>query len=71
VLLGAERTGWHHKRNDYWLDGNGRDLRLVGTRYEKEGRGGGVDKGDQSPLRSPYSCRDGVPPSDDKVMVTA
>ena len=49
---GHERTGRGHERNDYWLDENGSDLRLVRTRYEKERRGGGVDKGDRSPLRS-------------------
>jgi hypothetical protein len=59
---GHERTGRGHERNDYWLGGNGSDLRLVRTRYEKERRGGGVGKGDRSPLRSPYSCQDGVPP---------
>jgi hypothetical protein len=57
---GHERTGRGHERNDYWLDENGSDLRLVRTRYEKKRRGGEVDKGDRSPLRSPYSCRDGV-----------
>ena len=62
-LRGHERTGRGHERNDYWLDGNGSDLRLVRTScYEKKRRGGGVDKGDRSPLRSRYSCRDGVLP---------
>jgi hypothetical protein len=57
---GHERTGRGHERNDYWLDENGSDLRLVRTRYE-ERWGGGVAEGDRSPLRSPYSCRDDVP----------
>ena len=61
-LRGHERTGRGHERNDYWLDENESDLRLVRTRYEKERTGGGDDKGDRSPLHTRYSCRDGVPP---------
>ena len=58
---GHERTG-RPERNDYWLDENGSDLRLVRTRDEKGRRDGADGKGDRSPLRSRYSCRDGVPP---------
>jgi hypothetical protein len=49
---GHERTGRGHERNDYWLDGNGSDLRLVRTRNEKSGEGGGGGKGDRCRLRS-------------------
>jgi hypothetical protein len=59
---GHERTGRGHERNGCWLDGNGSDLRLVRTRYEKRRRSGEEGKGDPSPLRSRYSSRDGVPP---------
>jgi hypothetical protein len=41
-----------HERDDYWEDGNGRDICLVHTRYEKERRGGGVDKEDWPAFRS-------------------